>query len=231
VAETVLLIDHDKEALNRLRPTFLSEGYRLQYATPGLDAIRRTLADKPDLVILGLCPQDSDWDFCRRLMTFLDSPLLLLLATKKAMDRVVGLELGADDCMVEPIIPEELMARVRALLRRSNLQVSRSKQSYYVDGDLVVDLTRAEAQLDGQPILLTPTEFRLISCLIMNVGEVLSHEQLARRVWGLDYDGAHAAIKQYVYQLRQKLEPAPHHPKRILTLRGRGYLFRSVTEA
>jgi DNA-binding response OmpR family regulator len=231
VAGTVLLIDKNQETLGRLRRTFLLEGYGLQHAKPGVDAIRRMLVDGPDLVILGLCPEKSDWHFCRRLLTFLDCPLLLLLSTTNTRERVIGLELGADDCMVEPIIPEEVIARVRALLRRGKLQASRMQQSYFVDGGLVVDLTRAEAQLDGQPIQLTPTEFRLLSCLITNVGEVLSHEQLARRVWGFEYDGAHAAIKQYVYQLRQKLEPAPHHPKRIITRRGRGYVLRSVAEA
>jgi DNA-binding response OmpR family regulator len=230
VAETVLLIDHDQEALNGLLPIFVSEGYRLHHATPGLDAIRRMRVDRPDLVILALCPEESNWDFCRRLMTFLDTPLLLLLSTKNPMDRVIGLELGADDCMDQPVIAEEVLARVRALLRRGELPVSRLQRSYYVDGDLVVDLTRAEAQLKGEPILLTPIEFRLLSCLITNVGEVLSHEQLARGAWGFEYSGASRPIKQYIYQLRQKLEPTPHHPKRIMTRRGRGYVFKSVEE-
>jgi DNA-binding response OmpR family regulator len=188
------------------------------------------LAERPDLVILDLCAEESDWRFCRRLLTFLDCPLLLLLSTTNTMDRIIGLELGADDCMVKPVLTEEVVARVRALLRRSRSPIARSRRSYFVDGDLVVDLTRAEATLSGRPVPLTPTEFRLLSCMVRNVGEVLSHKQMAQELWGEEHDGARSAIKQYVYQLRQKLECTPSHPIRILTRRGRGYLFSSVTE-
>lgn len=229
--ESILLIAEDQEALSRLYSSLCLEGYRMDRATPGPGAIRRTLADRPDLVILNICPHDRQWHFCRRLLTFLDSPLLLLLSTTNTMDRVIGLELGADDCMVKPILSEEVIARARALLRRGDPQAPVLKRRYFADGDLVVDLTRAEAHLNGQPVLLTPTEFRLLSCLIMNAGEVLSHEQLARRVWGFEYTGARGAIKQYICQLRKKLEPTPHHPQRIITRWGRGYVFRPKTEA
>ena len=230
MADTVLLIDKDEAAVSTLRSAFVSEGYRLDHATPGPDAIRRMLTDRPDLVILGLCAEENGWRFCRRLLTFLDGPLLLLLSTTNTMDSIVGLELGADDCMVKPVLSREVVARVRALLRRSRSPVPRSQRSYFVDEDLVVDLTRAEAKLDGRPVPLTPTEFRLLTCLVRNAGEVLSHEQLARGIWGAEYAGARSAIKQHVCQLRQKLERSPSHPQRILTRRGQGYLFRSVAE-
>jgi two-component system KDP operon response regulator KdpE len=188
------------------------------------------LIHQPDLVILGMDSQDKEWQFCRRLLTFLDRPLLLLLSTTNQLDRVRGLELGADDCMVKPVFMVEVLARARALLRRSEVRISRSQRSYFVDEDLVVDLTRREVWLNGQPVALTPTEFRFLSCFVEHVGEVLSHERLASRVWGPDHTNADDAIKLYVHQLRQKLEPDPNQPRRFVTRRGEGYVLRPLAD-
>ncbi len=226
---SVLFIDDNAATLEELQPAFLAEGYELRHALPGLDAIRRMLIDQPDLVILGINAQERDWKFCRRLLTFLDRPLLLLLSTVNKFDRVKGLELGADDCMTRPFLTEEVVARARALLRRSDTRASRSERSYFVDEDLVIDLTRREVWLNGQPIAITPTEFRLLCCFTMHVGEVVPYERLGLQVWGPNYSGARDSIKLYVHQLRRKLEPDPCRPRRIVTRRGEGYMFRALS--
>jgi DNA-binding response OmpR family regulator len=225
-----LVIDNDQAAVQMLRPALVEEGFEVAHQCVGLNAIRSLLVDQPDIVILGMTPLDADWQFCRRLVTFLDAPLLLLLSTDSELDLVRGLELGADDCMRKPILTAELVARVRALLRRSTSRPSWRGRSYFVDQGLVVDLTRSEVWLDEQPVALTPTEFKLLSCLTMHAGEVLSHERLMLHVWGSECPGWRDAIKLYVHHLRQKLERDPSRPQRIVTRRGRGYVFQRLTQ-
>jgi two-component system KDP operon response regulator KdpE len=188
------------------------------------------LVNEPDMVILGLGPQETDWEFCRRLLAFLDKPLLLLLSTANKLDRVKGLEFGADDCMIKPFLTEEVIARARVLLRRNAHQAHRSRRSYFVDGNLVIDLTRREVWLDEEPIRLTPIEFRFLSCFTEHVGQVLSHERLVNYVWGPEFTGARDSVKLYVHQLRKKLEPERDRPQRIITRRGEGYLFRALVD-
>ena len=227
---SILLIDKDVAIDKTLQPAFAREGYALEHVMPGLDAIRTMLINEPDLVILGLGPQEKDWEFCRRLLAFLDRPLLLLLTTANKLDRVKGLEAGADDCMIKPVLTEEVIARARVLLRRSPYQARRSKRSYFVDEGLVVDLTRREVWLDGQPVRLTPTEFRFLSCFTENVGQVMTHERLVNYVWGPDVAGARDSVKLYVHQLRKKLEPHRDRPQRFVTRRGEGYIFKALAD-
>jgi DNA-binding response OmpR family regulator len=230
VTATILLIDRDSSVDRKLQPAFSREGYSLEYVAPGLDAIRAMLVGEPDMVILGLGPQEADWEFCRRLLAFLDKPLLLLLSTANKLDRVKGLEFGADDCMIKPFLTEEVIARARVLLRRSAQQAHRSRRSYFVDGNLVIDLTRREVWLDEEPVRLTPIEFRFLSCFTEHVGQVLTHERLVNYVWGPEFAGARDSVKLYVHQLRKKLEPDRNRPQRIVTRRGEGYLFRALVD-
>jgi DNA-binding response OmpR family regulator len=218
VTTTILLIDRDSSVDRTLQPAFAREGYSLEYVAPGLDAIRAMLVD------------ETDWEFCRRLLAFLDRPLLLLLSTANKLDRVKGLEFGADDCMIKPFLTEEVIARTRVLLRRSTHQAHRSKRSYFVDGNLVIDLTRREVWLDEEPVRLTPIEFRFLSCFTEHAGQVLSHERLVNYVWGPGFTGARDSVKLYVHQLRKKLEPDRDRPQRIVTRRGEGYLFRALID-
>ena len=227
---SILLIDKDVAIDKTLQPAFAREGYALEHVMPGLDAIRTMLINEPDLVILGLSSQEKDWEFCRRLLAFLDRPLLLLLSTANKLDRVKGLEVGADDCMIKPVLTEEVIARARVLLRRSPYLAHRSKRSYFVDEGLVVDLTRREVWLDDQPVRLTPTEFRFLSCFTEHVGQVLTHARLVNYVWGPDVVGARDSVKLYVHQLRKKLEPDRDRPQRFVTRRGEGYIFRALAD-
>jgi DNA-binding response OmpR family regulator len=211
-----------------MQSALVKQGYEVNVSVPGLQAIRQMLIEEPDLVVLGMNSHQDDWSFCRRLLTFLDRPLMLMLSTRNKLDRVRALELGADDCMVKPIITVEAVARIRALLRRSRADFSRPRRGYYVDGDLVVDMSRREAWVNDQPVALTPTEFRLLCCFASHEGEIISHDRLIVHVWGPDYTGARDAVKLYVHQLRKKIEPDPRQPRRILTRRGEGYLFQRI---
>jgi len=230
VTAHILVIDNDEAVVQELQPALVEEGFRIEHTIAGLNAIRSVLLDQPDVVILGLAALDADWQFCRRLITFLDAPLLLLLDTNNELDLVQGLELGADDCMRKPILTLELIARVRALLRRSTSRPSWRGRSYFVDQGLVIDLTRREVWLDDRPVALTPTEFKFLSCLTAHVGEVLSHERLMLHVWGTECPGWRDAIKLYIHHLRQKLEQDPSQPQRIMTRRGRGYVFQRLAQ-
>lgn len=227
---SVLFIDRDWVTVSELLPAFAAQGYRLDYAPPGLQAMRRAMADPPDMVILGMNPEDNDWEFLQQFRGVVDTPLLLLLSTTSKMDRVKALELGADDCMAKPILAAEALARVHALLRRSEPQPARPEHYCFRDQELVIDLARAEVLMDGKPVDLTPIEFRLLSYFAQHPDELLSHDRLARQVWGGDYPGSRAAIKQYVHQLRLKIEPAPSHPTRILTRWGHGYIFKPIEQ-
>lgn len=224
----VLLIDDDLVTQSQLLPVLAQQEYRVDHTEPGADALRHILIHEPDLLILGIDCQRDDWEFCNRLLAFVDKPLLLLLSTRNKLDRTRGLELGADDCMIKPVIIAEVLARIRILLQRSKDHASRSIRSYFVDGGLIVDLARREVQLDGQLVALTPTEFRILSCLVKDVGHVVSHDRLIMQVWGPDYGDAGSALKLYVHQLRKKLERDSRQPQRILTRRGEGYLFQRL---
>jgi len=230
VTGRVLVIDSDTETAEELQSALTREKYQTELSRPGLDALRKALADQPDLAILGIRAQENDWQFCRRLITFVERPVLLLVETGHELDCVRGLEMGADDCLPKPIRPVEVIAHVRALLRRSEWYASRTRASYHVDQDLVVDLARAEVRLDDEPIALTAMEFRILEIFTQHIGEVLSQERLAVQLWGSHTPEVAAAIKQYVYQLRQKLEPDPSRPRRIVTRRGQGYVFRALTD-
>lgn len=227
----ILVIDSDVVAVEKVQWALAQDGYQVCTAQPGVDAVRMMLINEPDLVILGVDSQDRDWRFLRHLLTFAVQPLLLLFSTGDVMDQVRGLDLGADDCMTKPIVAAELVARTRALLRRSMNSSSRRKRSLFVDGDLIIDLTRREVRIKDCPIALTPTEFRILCCLIGRVGEVLPHERILMQVWGPSYVGDCGILKPHIHNLRQKLEPDPMRPRRIVTRRGTGYQFnRLATE-
>jgi DNA-binding response OmpR family regulator len=218
----ILLIEKDETVVNSVQPVLAREGYRVDHATPGREAIRTMLLGEPDLVILGVDPPNGGWRFCHQLLPFLESALLLLLSTCDEQDHVKGLNLGADDCMAKPVSLSELVARVQALLRR--------KKALFVDGSLVVDLADRTVQLGNEPVALTPTEFHVLSCLVQQAGEVVPHERLTAQVWGPDREPSHNLLKPYIYHLRQKLEPDPRRPRRIVTRLREGYMLQRIGE-
>ena len=218
MAAYVLLIDDDLVLVESLQPVLASEGYRVEYAAPNLKAIRKMLVDEPQLVILGVNPRQEGWQFCQRLVPFLSGALLLLLSADDEEGRMKGLHLGADDCLVKPIAAKELVARVQALLRR--------RESLFVDGELVVDLARQQVWLDNRRVALTPTEFRLFSCLVRHAGQVVSPQRLAVEVWGPERSACRQRVTRHIHHLRRKLELDPRHPRRIVTCLREGYLLQ-----
>jgi DNA-binding response OmpR family regulator len=230
VTVRILLIDDDETLVSSALPVLTREGYWVHHDAPSLDAIRRMLIDKPDLVILGLDPNADGWKFFHKLLTFLDRPLLLLLSSNDGTDRVKALHLGADDCMAKPVLLGELVARTQALLRRSASQQSAQQAPSFSDGNLVIDLNRRQVCIGGDPVILTSTEFRLLSCLVQHAGEVLPYERLMNQVWGPDHTHSPVNLRPHIYLLRQKLEADPSRPQRIVTWRGQGYMFTQLGE-
>jgi two-component system, OmpR family, KDP operon response regulator KdpE len=228
---TILLIDDDQATAREVHAVLAGEGYRVDQMPPGLPAIRHMLKAEPDLVILGINGPDGEWQFCRQLLTFLDRPLFLLLASADEVQRAKGLDLGADDCMVKPVLTIEFVARVRALLRRWSGEVPPLQRSLFVDGDLKVDLTRREVRLNNEPVALTKRQFKVLSCLIRHLEETVPSETLLREVWGQDRTVGDDVLKQYIYRLRQKLEPDPHQHQRIVATRGEGYRLERLAAA
>ncbi len=180
--------------------------------------------ESPDLVILDLGLPDADGlSVLQEIRSFSDIPVLILTVRDDEVSKVKGLELGADDYMTKPFSHIELLARVRAVLRRSQMPQLRGGERPVVLGDLVVDFAAREITRGGETVQLTPTEWRMLTELVRNAGQVLTYEILLRRVWGDDYVGASDYIKKYVYRLRQKLGDNPENPKLIVSVRGMGY--------
>ena len=230
MAVSILLIDNDLQAVAEIQLALAREGYDVQHAPLGRQAIRQLMIDQPALVVLTIDPDnEGDWKFCRRILYFLEALLLLLISNGNGMTRARGLNLGADACMLQPVLLPELKAQVSALLRRNLTPDARREQKFFVDDDLVVDLTRWEAKLDDEPVSLTPTEFLLLACLMKHAGEVVPHERLLVEAWGSDYEKHRTTLKQYIHHLRNKIEPDPEHPQRILTRWGKGYLFQRIS--
>lgn len=196
-------------------------------AYTGEEALSLMLSGHPDLVILDIALPDMDgFEVCRRIREFSDVPILMLTAKDDEMDKVRGLELGADDYITKPFGHLELMARIRAVLRRVQIPIPSTGGSRIIVGDVVLDVNRRTVEVQGRPIRLTPTEFNLLQQLMRNAGKVLPHETLLARVWGPEYRREIDYLKVYIRRLREKLEHDPQNPEYILTEYGIGYWFR-----
>ncbi len=192
----------------------------------GSQAVELVETESPDVVILDLGLPDVDgFDILKEIRTFSDVPVLILTVRDDEISKVKGLELGADDYMVKPFSHMELLARTRAVLRRSQMPQLRGGERPIAVGDLIIDMAGKEITRGGENVQLTPTEWRMLTELIKNAGKVLSYEVLLRRVWGSDYVDTTDYIKKYVYRLRQKLGDNPEEPRIIVSVRGIGYKF------
>ena len=206
-----------------LRYNLEREGYRVTLASQGQEALDTFYLRHPDLVILDLILPDMDGlEVCRALRRHSSVPILILTAKGEETDRVVGLELGADDYMVKPFSMRELVARVRALLRRAQ---SSPSDEVLVASDLRLDLRRREAYRGGVPLSLRPKEFDLLAFFMRNRGRALSREEILSHVWGVDAAVDTRTVDVHVRWLREKVEKVPSKPTRIITVRGLGYRF------
>lgn len=222
-ARTVLLVDDEPTLVATLKYNLEREGYRVVTAADGEQAVAAARAEKPELIILDLMlPVMSGLEVCRILRRETSQPILMLTARGEEVDKVVGLEMGADDYVTKPFGMRELLARVRALLRRSATpEADEALQS----GDLTFDMKRREVRRDGQALDLKPKEMDLLLFFARNRGRAFSREQLLREVWGYDFYGDSRTVDVHVSWLRHKIEPEPHRPVRLVTVRGIGYRF------
>ncbi len=203
------------------------EGYEVNSADNGLTALESIERETPDLVILDvMMPQMDGFEVCRRIRQKADVPIIFLSAKGDTADRVAGLELGADDYLAKPFEPSELLARVKAVMRRTEAFSQEDAQARLAVGSITLDpLSNRVMFGDGTVVMLTPIEFRLLHCLMRNAGRILSHELLMNAVWGYDYEGDSNQIAVYIRRLRMKIEKNPDDPRLLMTVRGLGYKF------
>lgn len=220
----VLVIDDDPKITAFLKRTLVYDGYEVLAAGGGEEGLRLAAAHQPDLVVLDvLMPYIDGWEVCRRLRATGDVPVLMLTARDMLADRVKGLDLGADDYLVKPFALEELLARVRAILRRYRLAAEAGRTLKFAD--LVLDFSTREAHRGGRTFFLTAKEFELLSMFMEHPRQVLTRDQIMERVWGFDFEGESNVLEVYVAMLRQKLEEGGE--KRLIhTVRGVGYVLK-----
>lgn len=220
----ILVVDDEPAIQELLRHNLTREGYEVEVAADGHAAL--AAAGRADLIILDLMlPGLDGLTVCREIRRRSDVPILMLTARAEDTDKIVGLEVGADDYVTKPFNVRELVARVRAILRRARRDEGPPTQRLQV-GDIALDLEARQAYVGAREVNLSPTEFRLLEVLMENRGRVLSRDQLLDRVWGADYAGDPRVVDVYIRYLREKLEPDPSHPTYIETVRGAGYRFR-----
>ena len=220
----VLVVDDEENLVASLRYMLSREGFQVCTAADGASALEVARREGPDLVILDIMLPDVDgFEVCRRLRQESAVPILMLTAKVEEVDKVVGLELGADDYVTKPFSMRELLARVRALLRRA--RPPEESPPPIVAGDLKVSLASREAFLGGEPLSLQPKEFDLLAFLAGHPDRVFTRRQLLEQVWGSTYVDART-VDVHVRWLRKKIERDPSHPRRIETVRGVGYRFR-----
>jgi len=208
-----------------LRDNFEYEGYEVISAADGADGLNRAIADQPDLVVLDvMMPKMSGLDVCKQLKARKPSlPIIMLTARGQEIDKVVGLELGADDYVTKPFSIRELMARVKAVLRRASPQAASAE--VYRFSDVEVNVRSNEVLRSGQPVELSSKEFALLAYFVAHPAETLSRDRLLDAVWGYENYPTTRTVDAHIVHLRQKLEPNPEEPRFILTVHGSGYKF------
>jgi two-component system KDP operon response regulator KdpE len=224
--EKILVVEDDAEFLNLTSTWLQNAGYEVLTAGDGAEGMRRVYSSRPDLVLLDAnIPKMDGWEVCRRIRDMSDIPVLMVTVNGQKSDRLKGFTLGADDYITKPVDFHELIARMQAVLRRSGLAKNEDKHSTFNNGDIEIDWGSRQVWVRGERVKLSPTEFKIISCLIKNRGWIVTHEQLLEKAWGPNYIGDKSFVKLYIRYLRQKIEENPHKPQIIMTERGVGYYF------
>ncbi len=223
--ELILVVDDEARIVKLARDYLEQAGFRVLSAADGITALAAARRERPDLVVLDLkLPGMDGLDVCRALRRESDVPIIMLTARVEEADRLIGLELGADDYITKPFDFNILLARVKAVLRRSQAQTIAAPQTPILKAaDLVIDPAAHTVTLDGRPVELTPREFDLLYALAQEAGRVLSVDELLARVWGAEFLGQPQVVYVHIRWLREKLEDGPQHPRRIVTVRGVGY--------
>ena len=226
MAAKILVVEDDRNLLDTLRYNLRKEGYNVVAAVDGVEALDVARREKPDLIILDIMlPKLSGFEVCRILRKEMTIPILMLTAKDEEVDKIVGLEIGADDYMTKPFSMRELLARLGAMLRRAKMaevQLEAGEPVLRVGG-IEVDIARHRASKGGASLELTPKEFDLLAFLARNKGFVFSRDHLLDKVWGYDFAGDTRTVDVHVRWLRQKIEVDPNNPKHLITVRGAGY--------
>jgi two-component system alkaline phosphatase synthesis response regulator PhoP len=224
VNETILVVDDEPKIVKQARDYLERGGFRVIEAGDGKTALVRARSERPDLVVLDLnLPEMDGLDVCRALRRESDVPVIMLTARVEETDRLIGLELGADDYITKPFSPRELVARVRTVLRRVHGGVH--QPGMIRAGALEIDLEGHRVTRAGETIRLTRTEFNVLSILAQHPGQTFTRAQLLDRLHGVVYDGFDRSVDAHVKNLRRKLEPDPAEPRYVLTVYGVGYKF------
>ncbi len=222
----VLVVDDEKPIRDFVQRNLDIRGYRVYTAANGLEALD-VLRDTPvDLVILDIMmPHMDGLETIRRIRQTSTVPIIVLSALGEESDKIQALNLGADDYLTKPFGVGELLARVKAVLRRARWAESPTPTETLTYGPVVLDPQRRQVTVDGKPVELTPIEFNLLAYLMSHAGQVLSHQDILQHVWGPEYGRETEYLRVYIGRLRQKIEPDPEHPRLLRTVRGVGYLF------
>ena len=224
MTQTILVVDDEPEIVKLVRAYLEEAGYRVVTAKTGREALLVTRHDKPDLIVLDLSmPEMDGLEFTRRLRQEKNTPIIMLTARVEETDRIVGLELGADDYVTKPFSPREIVARVRAVLRR--VQSEPETPDLVRVGDVILDRNEHSVSVAGQPVNVTPMEFDLLETLMINAGRAFSRMELLERLQGEAYAPYERTIDAHIKNLRAKIEPNPSNPRHILTVFGVGYKF------
>jgi len=223
--EKILLVDDDVEFTGLAQTWLVNAGYDVVTAEDGKAGLRRVYSSRPSLVLLDAnMPELDGYELCHRIRDMSEIPVIMVTVNGHMSDLLRGFDLGADDYIRKPVDFAELVARVAAVLRRCDMPIEEGPSTFH-DGELEVDWRSHQVYVRAERVKLSPTEFRLLACLIKNRGWIVTHELLLQKVWGPHYVGDKSFVKLYIRYLRRKIEKEPRNPQLILTERGVGYRF------
>ncbi|MBC7809884.1 MAG: response regulator transcription factor [Burkholderiales bacterium] len=227
MGSTILLIEDDRLIVEPVARVLKAANYTVLMAFDGASGLEMALTQNPDLVVLDIMlPEMDGWEVCKAIRKQSVVPILMLTALTEEIDRILGLELGADDYVAKPFSTRELMARIKALLRRVEFDATRATQGDHIMiGDLKIDLNRRQVVKQGDELALRFKEFELLSLLVTRAGDVVTRAEIFDKVWGTDWLGDMRTLDVHIRWLREKLEDDPGEPRYIQTVRGVGYRF------
>jgi DNA-binding response OmpR family regulator len=222
----ILLVDDEAAIVHSLRYNLEKNGYAVTTASDGRTAVALAQREHPDLVLLDIMlPLLDGIEACREIRRTSTVPIIMLTAKDQEFDKVLALELGADDYVTKPFSLGEIMARIKARLRRAEVDAEERDESI-TSGEFTIDPARQRLVVRGRDVALAPKEFRLLTVLMENRGRIVTRQLLLEKVWGYDFEGEHQTISVHIRWLREKIEVDPNNPRHIITVRSRGYMFR-----
>ena len=225
----VLIVDDDLTIIKFLHANLKAEDYETFTAVDGAEALQTIEKELPDLVILDIMmPKIDGFEVCRQLREWSQLPVIMLSARGEIEDKVKCLKLGADDYITKPFGVEELIARVKAVFRRTEAALTTPTQPSFATGDLVINFVERRVTIVDREVKLTPTEYNLLQELVLNAGKVLTHTHLLNKVWGFEYRDERQYLHVFIRRLRNKLEPDRANPRYILSVPGVGYQFKAT---